>query len=437
TAPTGGFDAVRLPGFVAQLVGNAPQRKLNGTLRADLTLRAGEPSLAFDKLDLQARIEEPKLPAYVLAVHGVAVASPKRSSWNLQGELNQSGFVSDGTATLSGVTPQVIARARFDALDLNRLLGPAAAASQPATGRAAADAPVDLSGLRGVDGQLSLRAASFAYRQYRIADAALDASLDGGMLRVTHLQGRAWGGQVNATAFADARASRIAVKGAATGVNVNALLKDVAAKDWIEGTGRVTVDLDTAGRSVNELKSRLKGNAALQVRDGAIKGINLAKTLRQAKAAIALKQDAAQKASQVEKTDFSELSASFQVADGVARSRDLDLKSPFLRLGGEGAIDVGRGRIDYLARATVTPTAKGQDAGDLAALKGLTVPVRLAGPLDAPDWKVEWSSVAAAVMTQQLQNQIGERLGLKVPGGAASGVSTQEMLKNKLKGLFK
>src|SRR5207237_6444754 len=51
TAPTGGFDAVRLPGFVAQLVGNAPQRKLNGTLRADLTLRAGEPSLAFDKLD--------------------------------------------------------------------------------------------------------------------------------------------------------------------------------------------------------------------------------------------------------------------------------------------------------------------------------------------------------------------------------------------------
>src|SRR5207248_11089155 len=130
---------------------------------------------------------------------------------------------------------------------------------------------IDMSGLRSIDGQCSVRAGSFAYRHYRINDAAIDASLDGGMLRVTQLQGRAWGGQVNATAFADARASRLAVKGAATGVNVNALLKDVAAKDVIEGTGRVNVDLDTAGRSVNELKSRLKGSAALQVRDGAIK----------------------------------------------------------------------------------------------------------------------------------------------------------------------
>jgi AsmA protein len=257
------------------------------------------------------------------------------------------------------------------------------------------------------------------------------------MLRVTQLQGRAWGGQVNATAFADARASRVAIKGAANGVNVNALVKDVAAKDWIEGTGRVTVDLDTAGRSVSEMKSRLKGSAALQLRDGAIKGINLAKSLRQAKAALTLKQDAAQKANQAEKTDFSELSASFQIADGVARSRDLDLKSPFLRLGGEGAIDIGRGRIDYVARATVASTAKGQDGADLSALKGLTIPVRLAGPFESLDWKIEWSSVAAGMVTNQLEKKLGEQLGLKAPAGAASAVSPQDALRNKLKGLFK
>src|SRR5262249_5943392 len=157
--------------------------------------------------------------------------------------------------------------------------------------------------LRGVDGQFSVRAKRFAYHQYRIDDAALDATLEGGMLRVTQLAGRAWGGQLGVTAFADARASRVAVKGTATGVDVNALVKDIAAKDWIEGTGRVSVDLDTAGRSVHEMKSRLKGSAALQVRDGAIKGINLAKMLRQAQAALSMKQDAAVKANQAEKTD--------------------------------------------------------------------------------------------------------------------------------------
>src|SRR5207248_3938466 len=131
----------------------------------------------------------------------------------------------------------------------------AEATPAPATARRAADTPVDMSGLRSIDGQFSVRATSFAYRQYRISDAVIDASLDGGMLRVTQLQGRAWGGQLNATAFADARASRIAMKGAATGVNVNQLVKDVAARDWIDGNGRVTLDVDTAGRSVAELKS--------------------------------------------------------------------------------------------------------------------------------------------------------------------------------------
>lgn len=434
--PSGNFDAVRLPGFEAQLTSEAPRRKLAGTLRSDLTLQPGKATLVLDKLDLQAKIEEPQAQPLALNLRGNAVASGQRSTWVLAGQLNENRFSSDGQVLLNGGVPHVTAKARFDSLDLNRLTGPAAPESKtpPAAG---GDTPVDLAALRSVNGRFSVHAARFAFRQYRVADARIEAALDAGMLRITELRGQAWGGQLNATAFADARASRIAIKGAASGVNVNALVKDVAAKDWIEGTGRVVWDIDTAGRSVNEMKSRLQGSAALQLRDGAIKGINLAKTLRQAKSALSMKQDASQKSVQTEKTDFSELSASFQIADGVARSRDLDMKSPFLRLGGEGAIDVGRGRIDYLARATVTSTSKGQDAPDLAALKGVTVPVRLAGPFESLDWKIEWSSVAAGLVTRKLEDKLSEKLGLKPPAQGASQPSPADALKNKLKGLFK
>lgn len=443
-APTGQFDAVRLPGFVAQWSSDGAQRKMQGTLHADLTVRPAGPALALDRLELQARLEEPQRPAYAVAARGSALASSQRSTWNLQGRLNESPFTTEGSATLAGVAPQINAKARFDALDLDRLLGPPApeGASKGGAPGAGDQAAVDLSGLRALDGQFSLRAGRFAYRQYRLDDAAIDATLQGGMLRVTQLKGRAWGGALDATAFADARASRVAVKGSASGVDVNALVRDLADKDWITGTGRVALDLDTAGRTVGEMKSRLKGSAALQVRDGAIKGINLARTLRQAKAALSLKEDAAVKGVPTEKTDFSELSATFQIAEGVARSRDLELKSPFLRVSGEGAIDVGAGRIDYLARTTLTPSAKGQDAADLGALRGLTVPVRLVGPLQAPDWRIQWSAVAAEAVTQKLQDKIGEKLAEKLgaprPGGAASGTaSPQDVLKDTLKGLFK
>lgn len=436
-APSGSFDAVRLPAFEVRFQSNAAQRKVAGTLRSDLTLKPTPFALLLDKVDLQAQLDEPKQPALSLAAHGNALASGQRSSWNLSGQLNSDRFTSDGSVILAGDTPQLNAKARFDSLDLNRLLGPASAEAKGSASTAKQDTPIDLSALRSVNGRVGLSAGRFAFRQYRLADARLDAALDAGMLHINELSAKAWGGQVSATAFADARASRIAVKGAASGVNVNALLKDVAAKDWLEGSGRVAWDLDSAGRSVDEMKSHLKGSAALHLRDGAIKGINLAKSLRQAKTALSMKQDAAQKASEIEKTDFSELSASFQIADGVARNRDLDVKSPFLRLGGEGAVDIARSRVDYRARVTVTSLPKGQDAGDMAALKGLTVPVRLSGPFDALGWSIEWSSVAGGVIAKQIENKLGEALGIKAPGNAASQSSPEDTLKKALKGLFK
>ncbi len=463
-APTGSFDALRLPGFEATIASTGAQRKLAATIKANLLMKQAQAatsgkngtatpaSIALDALTLQGLIENPGLQPLKIDAKGSASASAERAAWTLAGDINGGAFNTDGAALLGGAVPKVNAKARFDTLDLNRLLAdaPAEAATgvstppaKAAPGTPAADTPVDLSALRSLDGQFSLQAANFAVRRYKVAAARIDATLNGGLLRVTALQGKLWGGSIDASALAEAATGRVGFKGTANGININSALKDVAAKDWMDGTGRVTMDVEATGRSVNALKSHLQGQLALQLRDGAIKGINLAKSLRQAKAAIGLQQDAVQKASETEKTDFSEMSASFQIANGVAHNKDLDVKSPFLRLGGEGTIDIGQSHIDYLARATVTGTAKGQDGADLAALKGLQVPVRLAGPFDALGWKIEWSSVVAGAVTQGLKNEVRsrleEKLGLKPaePGASAASTRPKDALKGVLKGLFK
>ena len=454
-APTGSFDTLRLPGFEAKVASTGAQRKLAATIKANLLLKQAQAassgkngaatpaSIALDALTLQGLIENPGLLPLKIDAKGSASASAERAAWTLSGDINGGAFNTDGTALLGRAVPKVNAKARFDTLDLNRLLADAAAGVSTPPAEAAPDTPVDLSALRSVDGQFSLQAASFAVQRYKVAAARIDATLNGGLLRVTTLQGKVWGGSIDASALAEAATGRVGFKGTANGININSALKDVAAKDWMDGTGRVTMDIEATGRSVNALKSKLQGQMALQLRDGAIKGINLAKSLRQAKAAIGVQQDAVQKASETEKTDFSEMSASFQIADGVARNKDLDVKSPFLRLGGEGAIDIGQGRIDYVARATVTGTAKGQDGADLAALKGLQVPVRLTGPFTALDWKIEWSSVVAGAVTQGLKNEVRsrleEKLGLKPadPGASAPATKPKDALKGVLKGLFK
>jgi AsmA protein len=456
-APAGSFDELRLPGVQFEFDGSSGARKLAGQARAELRIKPAAGELAVEALNLQSTAQDPALQPLKVALTGRAQATARSALWALAGSINNNDFTTRGNANLAGDVPHVQADARFEALDLNRLLpgamGPKPGAASAPLAAQPADTPIDLSPLRSLTGRFNVQAGQLAVKQYRLADARIEASLDGGMLRVPVLTAQAWGGRFDAKALADARASRITVQGTAQGVNINAMLKDVAQYEKLEGTGRVTVDLDTAGKSVGEMRSRLAGTAAMQLRDGAVRGVNLAKSLRQAKAALGLQKDEMQKAQQAEKTDFSEMNMSFQIADGVARSTDLDAKSPLLRAGGAGSIDLGRERIDYVARATVVGTSKGQDGAELAALKGLTIPVHLTGPLDAVAWQIQWSQVAVGAAEATLKNKaeeklkekLGEKLGLKppAPAGGASGAASspqdaaRDKLKEKLKGLFK
>ncbi|HSV72035.1 MAG TPA: AsmA family protein [Methylibium sp.] len=457
-APSGSFERIRVPGLKVQVSGSAGPRAVKGEVRSDLTLATAPFSAALDALALQLAFTDPALPPTALALKGSARASAAAANWAVEGTLNEQAFSSSGKADLDRPVPKVDAQARFAALDLTRFVKPAEApaAQQGGAPAAAADAPLDLSGLKALDGSFTLRAGTLVYPPYRVADAALDATLAGGTLRVSQLAGRAWGGRFTAQASAQAAArpqeQRASVRLDASDVDIAALLKDVAKFEKLEGRGQVSADLRTQGASVGQFRKQLGGNAAIRLRDGAVRGINLAKTLRQWRSAVTLNKDAVQKSSAQEKTDFSEITATFQVADGVARNQDLSAKSPFLRVGGEGAIDIGQGRIDYLAKATVTATPEGQDGAELAGLKGVTVPVKLAGPFEAVDYRIQWGAVAGELLKKRAAEAIGGKTGAgllekltgrapaaaSAPAGAASAPATnkKDSTKDRLKELF-
>jgi AsmA protein len=71
-------------------------------------------------------------------------------------------------------------------------------------------------------------------------------------------------------------------------------------------------------------------------------------------------------------------------------------KSPLLRLGGAGDIDIGNERLDYLVKATVVASAAGQGGKELAQLKGVTVPVKLSGSFSSPQYAIDFSGMAAS-----------------------------------------
>jgi len=456
-APSGSFERIDVPGLRVRVDGGFDGQQVKGELSGKLALKPDPWAATLDSLQLSLAFSAPSLAPMQLRAQGSFNADAKHAAARLNGTFNDQRFELQADAALDGERPDIDAKARFDGLDLTRFVparGPTAAASAPAS----ADAPVDFSALQAFDARLDLRAASLVYPPYRIDDAQLAATVRNGVLDVSKLSGRSWGGKFASTARVDANTRQLGIGFDADEIDMRALLGQVAKYDRLEGRGRLSAKLQSRGATVSQLRAALDGRTAFSVRDGALRGINLAKTLRQWRSAVALKQDARQAADADERTDFSELSASFDIADGVARSKDLVAKSPFLRVGGEGSIDLVRSRVDYLAQATVTSSDQGQGGPELALLKGITVPIEVNGPLDEVDYRVRWTVVSAQLLTRPALNVVGGTArtagdvikglipgheGASAAAPAASGASApkpkpskEDKLKDQLKGLF-
>lgn len=275
--------------------------------------------------------------------------------------------------------------AGIDRLNVDRYL-------PPERKEAKSDDRIDLAALKGksVNGKIAIGA--LTAKRVKLENVKAELKLEGGKLDVSPHSANLYGGTLSGALSADANGNRIHVKETAQNVAVGALLRDAAQKDVLEGRGNVNVDVQTAGGSVTALKKALAGSARVEMKDGAIKGINLADSARNLKAAMGAKQT---KADPTQKTDFTEMSASFKIANGVARNDDLKAASPFLRLGGAGNVDIGNNTLDYLAKATLAATTKGQGGRDVSNLAGITIPVKLTGPLDNPNWNVDYSALVS------------------------------------------
>jgi AsmA protein len=236
-----------------------------------------------------------------------------------------------------------------------------------------------------------------------------------------------------------------AVRHRFNGISAGPLLKDLADSDILEGKGDVAADVTSQGNTVSALKKALNGSASLKLADGALKGIDIAGSIRNAKAKLgALRGEQTQAADKNQKTDFSELTATFKIANGIARNNDLSMKSPLLRVGGEGELNIGEDSLNYLVKASIVGTAKGQGGREVDELKGLTVPVRVSGPLTAPSYKLDFGAMASDTAKQEIKSRIQERLlgGAAAKGDAAKGDAAKEGTKSGgsardvLKGLF-
>jgi AsmA protein len=288
----------------------------------------------------------------------------------------------------------------IDKLNVDKYLPPKPAADPAAATPAnwQAEKPIDFSPLKILAVSGSLRIGELVASKLQVKNLRVDLSAKDGRVTVDPLAANLYQGSTRGSLSIDANTNGMAVRQELTDVSIGPLLRDLLGKDLLEGRGNVSLNLTTSGNLVSAMTKALNGTARLELKNGAIKGINLGQALGKVKAMISGgKGETEQPAAASEKTLFSDLSASFDIKNGIAHNGDFLALSPVLRLNGEGNVNLPDSSLDYLVKAS--------SSGSRAQSTGLTLPVRAYGPFVALKYKLDFGAAVADSAKEKIEEQ--------------------------------
>lgn len=383
---------------VTEVPAPPPQRQ---TIPLDLTIEA--PDILHAPLSAKAEVG---LNGSVLMFNGVS------------GKLGDGSF--SGWASIEAASkPLVKVDLDFQRLDVALARTPPTSSTQPWS-----NAPLDLTGLNYVDAQLRISAADVGVGQAHFAPAAVDATLAGGVLKAAVTNLGAYGGQANGELIVDATSGSptFAMHCDVGGVSALPLLTSVADFDKIEGKLQAKIAARSAGASQHAIMSNLSGSVFANFQDGAIRGINVAQMIRN----LTVNMLSGWQEDKEQATDLSQLSASFRIDRGQARTTDLNLVGPLARVTGAGTIDLANKSLAFRVEPKLAITTQGQGGTSDPVAFGIPVVIEgpwgepriypdMAGMLDSPD-------AAYARLREMGKGLFGSNSGLSgILGGSGGG----------------
>ncbi len=326
-------------------------------------------------------------------------------------------------------------------LEVDRYLPPADQGKgvDPVVGAAAGVTQLPLEPLRVLDlqGRVSLERLKMA--GVEVSDIALSLSAQQGVLKMEPITAVLYGGRYQGSMQADLRGEvpQTAFTESLQQVDLGRLVEALSGVASIRGVLMVEGQARASGVTVPALLESLDGGAALEVKEGALVGINLNRVVRQAQALIERKPLPVD--NEPNETRFDDLHASLVVEQGRLRSDDLTIDTHLMALNGSGWVDLASQQIDYRLTARVKEGVNGGDYAGLERLAGQRFPVSVRGTLSKPQVDVDLDEVLKQALQQRLKKKLGNKLQqlMGTPErGETGGANVEEQLKKNFGNLL-
>ena len=284
--------------------------------------------------------------------------------------LDQTAATGDFGLSLGGDVPQVLGKLSLDTLDLNGFVaGPDVTTDDWGHG------PLDYEGLRNIDGRVSLTTNRLVFGRLETGPTTIEASLAAGRLAAVITAGKVAGGNARADVEIDGSAQTpvFSLHLEGEGLDGREFLGRFLGIGQMSAPARLLVQVSGYGATAADVVSTLKGTASFNTGPGTIAGFDA----RGLAAAVTQRIVDGWQAGSATATSFTNLSAGFTIADGIAQTDNLALSADGLSVSGSGQVDLLRRAVNL----SVTPRVA---SGAAAEAPLLPVPVIVMGPWRAP-----------------------------------------------------
>lgn len=244
--------------------------------------------------------------------------------------------------------------------------------------------------------QGQIRFTNFATSGLRANELAATLTTQGGVLRADPLRAQLYGGSLSGSLRYQGANTLLALDQKFDGINLAALASDLHRPLPLRGELSGHWQLQSSlGRNTVASTS---GRASLALRRAQWQGMDFDALLRSVRPALKGRGKAERASQPREHQDLDALAIDCAIASGSASCSGFSGGTPWLRLGGGGRLALSPAKLDWLLRIAVQ--SHGRIPREFKGLAGLTVPLRISGPLNRPLWRLDWDGAAPTATRQ-------------------------------------
>lgn len=305
--------------------------------------------------------------------------------------------------------------------DVNKFLnanGDANANSSTTAQTANTDLPQNITGAKKSNNAWrargNLQVGKLLVKKFVLTNVTAALSYQNDIIELSPIHADLYRGEMNGNIVIDKRDNQktfYTMKQFLNNVDLKEMLQQVADSEKLSGIANVTTTLSSVTTPSSSFLAGLNGNLQLLVKNGTLQGIDV--TYQISRAHSFLKHFERTKIENTKETQFKELTASAVINNGVLDNKDLIISSDYLKVNGQGSLNLGKNDISYYLKASARPKLAEDNQLEKEIIT-YEIPIKVTGNLSKPNVNLDFAELTKILYQRQIQKPLQDHVGKNI-----------------------